>query len=81
MDDYVDPTKANGPYVPDHIYDWLARDLGFPWDIHTQRQPGWLNLERLAAAQIRSDKAEGQHSGESIEVYVQAILDETGWVR
>ena len=77
--EWVNPVKPNGPYVPDLIYDWLVRDLGFPWDISTQRKPGWLDLERLAAAQIRNDKRNGNHSDETVEDYVWAICQETGW--
>ena len=49
--EWVDATKpvTDGPYVPDHIYDWLVRDLGFPFDISTQRKPGWLDLDRLSS--------------------------------
>jgi hypothetical protein len=80
MTDYVDPTKSNGPYVPDLIYDWLVEVLAFPWDVHTEEKPLWLDLERLAAAQIRNDKREGNYSDETIADYVLAINEETGWL-
>jgi hypothetical protein len=80
MNDYVNPTKPNGPYVPDHIYDWLVRDLGFPWDISTQRKPGWMDLNRLAQAQIRFDKKNDTWFPDNTEEdYVGFICQETGW--
>lgn len=58
------------------FYDWIVAELYYPFDMSTDK-PEWLDVRRLAQAWVRHDGT----NAETVDVYIDTIYEETGWVR
>jgi hypothetical protein len=68
-----DMLEAAAPLILAPVYRWLVEDVGYPFDFtFGDKKPEWLDVTRLAEVWAAKD-------GETVEVYRDAILSETGW--
>lgn len=76
LDDLQEEYDAAAAVI-DAVYKWLVEVVHFPFDYSSGDQPDWLDVRKLAEMWRNFEAS----PGETVEDYMDAIYEETGWPR